>query len=442
MKKLIVLLMMFMSLLLRAQEKGIKFENGLSWEQVKAKSQIDNKYIFVDCYATWCGPCKQMDIEVYPNAVVGEYMNKRFISVKVQLDTTKNDSKEIQSWYADASFLKKKFKVSAMPTFLFFAPGGQALFKDLGARKSQDFLKMANKVDSADFHYYVLLDAWHDGTLTPEKMPLLAASARKFNDKDTALQIASNYMHQYLDKLPEKDFREKSNIDFMASYVQMISSKDRIFDLYFHHSDAINAIIGDKGFSKGQVDRIISNDEVDPILNAAKSTGKDVDWRKMRKTITKKYDADYAERIIVNARPEFYYKLKDWKSFCKYFVEKIEKYDIKTVRTDTINMWAAYPINNWAWRIFEHSTNSYELKKAIEWSDIARSIDAPYLVSNDMDTKANILYKMGNKEEAIKLEKEADKLNEVQALKDNNKPSMIYKETMAKMQAGIKTWDN
>jgi thiol:disulfide interchange protein len=44
--------------------KGINFENNLSWEQVKEKAKAENKYIFVDCYATWCGPCKAMDKEV------------------------------------------------------------------------------------------------------------------------------------------------------------------------------------------------------------------------------------------------------------------------------------------------------------------------------------------------------------------------------------------
>jgi thiol:disulfide interchange protein len=44
--------------------KGIRFEHGLSWAQVKEKAKAENKYIFMDCYATWCGPCKAMDKNV------------------------------------------------------------------------------------------------------------------------------------------------------------------------------------------------------------------------------------------------------------------------------------------------------------------------------------------------------------------------------------------
>ena len=51
---------------------GIKWVTGLSWEQVLTKAKTENKFIFVDCYATWCGPCKVMDKDVYPNDTVGD----------------------------------------------------------------------------------------------------------------------------------------------------------------------------------------------------------------------------------------------------------------------------------------------------------------------------------------------------------------------------------
>ena len=46
------------------QYKGIHFEQGLSWKDILAKAKAEHKYIFVDCYATWCGPCKYMDKNV------------------------------------------------------------------------------------------------------------------------------------------------------------------------------------------------------------------------------------------------------------------------------------------------------------------------------------------------------------------------------------------
>ncbi|WP_449435444.1 thioredoxin family protein [Pedobacter steynii] len=71
-----------------AQAQGIKFEENLSWAQIQAKAKAENKYILMDTYATWCGPCKQMSAETFPQKEAGDFINDKFVSVKVQMDQT------------------------------------------------------------------------------------------------------------------------------------------------------------------------------------------------------------------------------------------------------------------------------------------------------------------------------------------------------------------
>src|SRR5690349_8999327 len=78
--------------------QGIKFEDELTWEQVKQKAQMENKHIFVDAYATWCGPCKKMDKEVYSDEKVGIFFNDHFISVRLQFDSTQKDNELTKRW--------------------------------------------------------------------------------------------------------------------------------------------------------------------------------------------------------------------------------------------------------------------------------------------------------------------------------------------------------
>ncbi len=107
--------------------KGIHFEQTLSWQQVKAKAKKENKFIFVDCYASWCGPCKAMDRDVYQNDTVGNFVNAHFIAVKMQMDTSKKDEEATKMHYADAHLLILSYKVYAYPTFLFGMPMVQLL---------------------------------------------------------------------------------------------------------------------------------------------------------------------------------------------------------------------------------------------------------------------------------------------------------------------------
>src|ERR1700741_3886024 len=130
MKKLNILLVL-LPLLSFGQGKGIEFVKMPGWKQGLARAKAENKYIFVDCYATWCGPCKQMDDEVYTQSEVGGYFNTHFISVKVQVDKTPADDQDVRKWYRDAASLQSTYGIKALPTFLFFAPDGQPVHRSV-----------------------------------------------------------------------------------------------------------------------------------------------------------------------------------------------------------------------------------------------------------------------------------------------------------------------
>ena len=58
-----------------------------------AKAKAENKLVFMDCYTSWCGPCKYMTETIFPQEKAGEFFNPKFVCVK--FDMEKGEGKEL-----------------------------------------------------------------------------------------------------------------------------------------------------------------------------------------------------------------------------------------------------------------------------------------------------------------------------------------------------------
>ena len=59
-------------------ETSIQFTNA-KWADLQKKAKDENKIIFVDIYATWCGPCKLLKRTTFTDKEVGDFFNANFI---------------------------------------------------------------------------------------------------------------------------------------------------------------------------------------------------------------------------------------------------------------------------------------------------------------------------------------------------------------------------
>jgi len=65
---------------------GINFVENKSWKEVLAMAREKNKLIFLDAYASWCGPCKYLQRDVFTDEEVGKFFNDVFINVKMDME--------------------------------------------------------------------------------------------------------------------------------------------------------------------------------------------------------------------------------------------------------------------------------------------------------------------------------------------------------------------
>lgn len=106
--------------------QGIQFYKGV-WKETLAIAKKENKLIFLDVYATWCGPCKKLKAYTFSDADVGSFYNNNFINVAI--DGEKGEGIE----------LAKKYGVKAYPTLLFVNSSGEIVYKTAGYHKADDF---------------------------------------------------------------------------------------------------------------------------------------------------------------------------------------------------------------------------------------------------------------------------------------------------------------
>lgn len=55
-----------------------QFRN-ITYKEAFDVAKREKKFVFVDFYTTWCGPCKKMLNEVFPQKKVGDFMNDKFV---------------------------------------------------------------------------------------------------------------------------------------------------------------------------------------------------------------------------------------------------------------------------------------------------------------------------------------------------------------------------
>ena len=67
-------------------QPGIYWEKGTLMQALEKAKKEGDKMVFLDCYASWCGPCKYMAGTVFTTKEAGDYFNKKFVNIKIDME--------------------------------------------------------------------------------------------------------------------------------------------------------------------------------------------------------------------------------------------------------------------------------------------------------------------------------------------------------------------
>lgn len=111
-------------------KSGIQFIEQ-DWQKAIESARAQHKIIFLDAYASWCGPCKMLKRTSFRDQKVADYFNTHFINVAIDME--KGIGPE----------LLNKYEVSAYPTLLLLDENGTVLRKSVGYLNASQLLSFA-----------------------------------------------------------------------------------------------------------------------------------------------------------------------------------------------------------------------------------------------------------------------------------------------------------
>jgi thioredoxin-related protein/predicted DNA-binding protein len=414
---------------------GIRWAEGLSWQQVKEKARNENKYILIDCKATWCIPCKKMEEDIFTRDSVGDLVNEKFIALQVQMDSSKRDNAEVQKRYADAKEINSKYKINAYPTILFLSPTGELVHKGLGYQNVESFVSLCQDALTPGKQLYRLLDLYSRGIKNYPDLKNLANLASMTSESKIGHEIAMDYIDHYLLSVNTDSLYTSDNLTFIIQ--NTVSTDEKGFQLIYKNQEKVNKVLQKTGYAESWIDYLITIQHVEPVVKIAKKLSTSPDWTGLQNTIKKRFSDYFAKRTITNAKSRWYAYKKNWAEYGRYSVEYVETY--------ATNMEDFYLAER-AWMVFLHSQNKKELEVAINWSKkiISKNKDSSNVLPSAMDTYANLLFKIDYLFGHLQISKRAIESEErALAMASKNAKQKIndFRKTLENMQQGVITWE-
>jgi thiol-disulfide isomerase/thioredoxin len=334
------------------------------WPELVTQAKAENKMIFLDAYASWCGPCKWMAANMFTNDTIADYYNSTFICVHMDMEK------------GEGIQLARTFQIRAYPTLLFISPDGEMVHKRVGApQRTQDYLDMGKIALTPGEGFGAYVKKYNEGNCDPDfilkylerlkdaYMPVdLTLKEYFWSQSETDLLSRTNWEIIYK-FVTEMDSPEFGNLLKYQQEYEKLYSKDSVNSkIYSVYLQALTAMTRSKSFNEEK-------------YNALKQKIRESGFADADKLI---FTADLSSRI-----DDKFFELA-YNGIDKYYSDDYDK---------------LYRI---AKAFLTNTEDQKYLVKAVEWAK--KSIELKSTAENN-DTYAGLMFKMGNKEEAVKYEK-------------------------------------
>jgi len=345
----------------------IEFRN-LTFAEGLAAAKEEGKPVFIDCFTTWCGPCKWMSANIFTDQSVADYYNNNYVCLKIDMEK------------GEGIDIAKNYTIRAYPTLLYLDEKGDKLLVSVGAnRDPQSYINNGKRaLDPENNIPYFLAnkDANFDNP---------AFMSSYFSLMSEANMVNSAEVDRYFSSIPFEQWLNDANWNILME--SPLALENTTFQTILKNS----AIVKEE---KGPEALAFISDRIYQVLGQKLYRARDEDG----KEAYLQAKANLAEGSYI-AKDEVVFKL----SILEY--QKEENWDLwaQTVSNGVKEYYwnDANALNNVAWTAFEKVEDKTLLKSALQWAQRAVELTPAHHI---IDTYAHLLAATGEKQAALEQE--------------------------------------
>jgi thiol-disulfide isomerase/thioredoxin len=373
---------------------GIEFIHDKTFREILDMAKAQNKLVFIDCYTSWCGPCKRLAATVFPDREVGDFYNSTFINTKFDMEKEEGPT------------IAGKYSIRAYPTLLWLDGDGKVVLQHVGGLDPQGLIEQGKK--AIDPTPGILAGMRSDYANGKRDVDFLSSYLNTLNN---SAEKYDDVFKEYLDKLSPKELSDPKHAKTIFSLTNDIKSPGLSYVM--KNRDAYVKLVSADVFNK-KINAIATK----AVKEAPRAEDKALFEAALDLLKTNKAD-DSAQKSL-ELSMNYYERTNDWLNYDKAASQYIKKYVSKD----------AAMLNDVAWTYFLNVNDVAQLQKATKWAYEAVNTDNKYTYNL---TYAYLLYKQNNYKEAeracdyaiIRANEENVQPSSATALKDAIKKSLV-----------------
>jgi thiol-disulfide isomerase/thioredoxin len=343
----------------------------LTFAEGLAAAKEENKPVFIDCYTTWCGPCKWMSANIFTEESVANYYNENYICLKIDME--KGEGVDIA----------KKHSIRAYPTLLYLTGEGEKLLVSVGAnREPQSYIDNGERAKDPNNNIPFYLANKDNNFEDPEFM------SAYFKLMSEANMLNTDDVDRYFSALDFNEWLTDINWNILTS--APLAMDNSTFQKLLRNSEKIEEQRGKKALK-------FINDRIYQSLGQELYRAATDEEKEAYKTLKSDFAAsEYIARdeVVFKLSMLEYQKIKDWEQWSETALNGVPKF-----------YWDdASALNNVAWAAYENVKDNGLLTSALKWAKRAIELNEAHHI---VDTYAHLLAATGNNDAALEQETRA-----------------------------------